>query len=102
MCLLTKTLNPEPDDDLKQHNVLLWDDENELFLLGFEDVRRDDIPFKCDQDFNDAILFVTSNPVRAISIENVSPVDKPGVLDTDGDGINDTLDEYPNDATKGV
>lgn len=95
-----KDLNPEPDKDLRQHNVLLWDAENELFLLGFEDVRRDDIPFKCDQDFNDAILFVTSNPVEAISTDNVSPIDKPGTLDTDGDGINDQLDEYPNDPKK--
>lgn len=95
-----KNLNPEPDAKLKQHNVLLWDEENKLFLLGFEDVRRDDIPFKCDQDFNDAILFVSSNPVRAISTVNVSPVDKPGTLDRDGDGINDNLDEYPDDATK--
>ncbi len=95
-----KQLNPEPNDDLKQHNVLLWDAENELFLIGFEDVRRDDIPFRCDQDFNDAILFVSSNPVRAISTENVSPVDKPGTLDTDGDGINDILDEFPNDPEK--
>lgn len=95
-----KDLNPEPDEALRQHNVLLWDEENELFLVGFEDVRRDNIPFWCDQDFNDAILFVTSNPVNAISTVNVSPVDKPGVLDTDGDGINDVLDEYPNDPNK--
>lgn len=95
-----KKLNPEPDPNLKQHNVLLWDEENKLFLLGFEDVRRDDIPFKCDQDFNDAILFVTSNPVKAISTVNVSPVDKPGTLDKDNDGINDTLDEYPDDPDK--
>ncbi|OEK00902.1 hypothetical protein BFP97_04975 [Roseivirga sp. 4D4] len=95
-----KNLNPEPDEDLRQHNVLLWDNENKLFLLGFEDVRRDNIPFQCDQDFNDAILFVTSNPIEAISTDNVSPVDRPGVLDTDGDGINDILDEYPNDGNK--
>lgn len=95
-----KNLNPEPDDDLKQHNVLLWDAENELFLVGFEDVRRDNIPFQCDQDFNDAILFVSSNPVAAINTDNVSPIDRPGTLDTDGDGINDILDEYPNDGTK--
>ncbi|MFY0594632.1 LruC domain-containing protein [Roseivirga sp.] len=95
-----KNLNPEADDDLKQHNVLLWDADNELFLIGFEDIRRDDIPFKCDQDFNDAILFVTSNPVTAINTDNVSPIDKPGILDTDGDGINDVLDEYPNDPNK--
>jgi LruC domain-containing protein len=95
-----KNLNPESDRALKQHNVLLWDNENKLFLLGFEDVRRDNIPFKSDQDFNDAILFVTSNPVRAISTDNVSPIDKPGTLDNDGDGINDNLDEYPNDPNK--
>lgn len=95
-----KNLNPEPNDDLKQHNVLLWDAENELFLMGFEDVRRDDIPFKCDQDFNDAILFITSNPIEAISTDNVSPIDRPGTLDSDGDGINDQLDEYPNDPNK--
>lgn len=95
-----KNLNPEPKEDLRQHNVLLWDAENELFLVGFEDVRRDNIPFQCDQDFNDAILFVSSNPVAAISNDNVSPIDRPGTLDTDGDGINDILDEYPNDGTK--
>jgi LruC domain-containing protein len=100
MVFADKKLNPESDDELKQHNVLLWDAENELFLLGFEDVRRDDIPFQSDQDFNDAILFVTSNPVRAISTENVNPVDKPGTLDKDGDGINDILDEYPDDESK--
>lgn len=95
-----KNLNPESDKSLRQHNVLLWDAENKLFLLGFEDVRRDNIPFHSDQDFNDAILFVTSNPVKAISTDNVSPVDKPGTLDRDGDGINDNLDEYPDDPSK--
>ncbi|WP_420386815.1 LruC domain-containing protein [Roseivirga sp.] len=91
-------LNPESDPSLRQHNVLLWDEENELFLLGFEDINREERG--CDEDFNDAIMFVTSNPVNAISIENVSPVDKPGTLDTDGDGINDILDEFPNDPEK--
>jgi LruC domain-containing protein len=100
MVFADKKLNPEANDNLKQHNVLLWDAENELFLLGFEDLRRDDIPFKCDQDFNDAILFVTSNPVNAISVENVNPIDKPGTFDKDGDGINDILDEYPDDANR--
>jgi LruC domain-containing protein len=95
-----KTLNPEATDELKQHNVVLWDEENELFLIGFEDILRDHRPFRCDNDFNDAILFVTSNPVEAISTENVNPVDKPGTLDTDGDGINDIFDEYPDDPDK--
>ncbi|TDK44201.1 LruC domain-containing protein [Algoriphagus formosus] len=93
-----KALNPEPSASLRQHNVLLWDAENELFLMGFEDVRRDSK--SCDQDFNDAILFVSSNPVRAISTQEVNPIDKPNTLDGDGDGINDILDEYPNDPSK--
>ena len=94
------SLNPEPDDALKQHNVVLWDEENELFLIGFEDILRDNRPFWCDNDFNEAILFVTSNPVEAISTENVNPIDKPGTLDSDGDGINDIYDEYPDDGSK--
>lgn len=95
-----KHLNPEPNPVLQQHNVLLWDNENELFVLGFEDVRRDNIPFRCDHDFNDAVMLVTSNPVRAISTVGVSAVDKPSSVDSDGDGINDNMDEYPNDPTK--
>ncbi len=93
-----KHLNEEEDADLQHHNVLLWDAENELFLVGFEDVKRTE--GWCDHDFNDAIVYVTSNPVEAISTVNVSPVDSPEVEDTDGDGINDPLDEYPNDPNK--
>ena len=100
MVYADRNLNPETDPSLQQHNVLLWDDENDLFLIGFEDILRDNRPFQCDNDFNDAILLVTSNPVEAISIENVSPINKPGTLDNDGDGINDILDEYPNDPNK--
>lgn len=95
-----KLLNPEPDKSLRQHNVLLWDEANSVFLIGFEDILRDDRPFKCDNDFNDAILFISSNPVEAISKVNVSPVDNPNSLDADGDGLNDSLDEYPNDPSK--
>ncbi|WP_109831448.1 LruC domain-containing protein [Reichenbachiella versicolor] len=90
-----KELNPEPDESIRQHNVLLFDEENELFLVGFEDVRRDNIPFWCDQDFNDAILYFSANPIEAISTENVNPIDKP--VDSDNDGVNDVYDDYPND-----
>jgi LruC domain-containing protein len=95
-----KKLNPEPNDLLKQHNILLWDAENELFLVGFEDVRRDDIPFKCDQDFKDAVLFVQSIPAKAISTVNVSRLGNSTSFDRDGDGIKDALDEYPDDKDK--
>lgn len=100
MVYADKQLNPESDPNFKQHNVLLWDDENELFILGFEDLLRADVPYACDNDFNDAILFITSNPVTGISKVNVNPIDKPGTLDSDGDGINDIFDEFPSDPTK--
>lgn len=86
-------LNPEEDESKKQHTVLLWDDVNELFLIGFEDLLRNG---GSDNDFNDAVFYITSNPTGAISRENVKPVDKPA--DADGDGVNDTYDEFPEDA----
>lgn len=92
--------NPEPDASLRQHNVLLRDDERELLLLGFEDVRRDDIPFVCDQDFNDAVFFVSSNPVEAIASGDVPTVTDPGSdpsADADDDGILNGSDADPYD-----
>lgn len=56
-------LNPEGDAALQQHNVLLNDTQRDLVLLGFEDMRRDG---GSDDDFNDALFYVTSNPITAI------------------------------------
>ncbi len=88
-----KYLNPETDPTKQQHTVLLYDDTNKLFLLGFEDLNRME---GSDDDFNDAVFYLTSNPVKAISIENVNPIDKP--VDKDGDGVNDVYDEFPDDS----
>lgn len=84
--------NPESDPTLKQHSVLLYDDVNELFLIGLEDLNRME---GSDDDFNDAVFYITSNPVEAIDVTDVKPIDKP--VDTDGDGVNDTYDEFPED-----
>lgn len=85
-------LNPETEQTKQAHTVLLYDDKNKLFLLGFEDLNRME---GSDDDFNDAVFYVTSNPVEAIDLTNVNPIDTP--LDTDKDGVNDTYDEFPND-----
>lgn len=61
--------NPEADPDLRNHNVLLSDPENERIILGFEDIRRD--YGSCDNDFNDALFYVTANPYEAIVNENL-------------------------------
>ena len=60
--------NPEADPELRHHNILLSDPENERVILGFEDIRRDYA--SCDQDFNDALFYVTANPYDAIKTAN--------------------------------
>ena len=86
--------NPEPTVELRKHNVLLKDTERNLLLMGFEDLNRTG----GDNDFNDAMFYVTANPITAIKIDDYRPIDTP--TDTDGDGVGDTLDEYPTDPEK--
>ncbi|TAH06424.1 MAG: LruC domain-containing protein, partial [Sphingobacteriales bacterium] len=88
-------LNNEKDG-YKRHTVLLYDDKNKLFLVGFEDQQRDNNG--SDNDFNDLMFYATSNPVEAISHEDVNPIDKP--VDADKDGVNDTYDKFPTDPTR--
>ncbi|CAN1548593.1 Secretion system C-terminal sorting domain [Flavobacteriaceae bacterium] len=64
--------NPEAKASDRQHNVLLKDPANQLVILGFEDIRRD--YSSCDQDFNDAIFYVTASPYDAIRTENIADV----------------------------
>jgi len=90
--------NPESDPTIRQHNVLLNDSERGLVLLGFEDVRRDDIPFTCDEDFNDAVFYISANPMTAVATTALNPIDKP--IDADGDGVSDVYDLYSLDASR--
>lgn len=66
--------NPEPIPELQHHNVLLKDPAYERIILGFEDIRRD--YRSCDNDFNDAIFYVTANPYEAIITNNYVDVDE--------------------------
>lgn len=85
-------INPEPNDDDKQHCVLLYDEDRELFVIGFEDLIRPG----GDNDFNDAVFYATANPIENVEMENVQPA-YPDPVDTDGDGIYDGFDDYPED-----
>lgn len=60
--------NPEADVNLRNHNVLLNDPDNERIILGFEDIRRD--YGSCDNDFNDAVFYITASPYSAITATN--------------------------------
>jgi len=89
-------LNPETTSSLQQHAVMLYDALDQVNLIGFDDQNRQN--GGSDNDFNDVMFYASSNPVTAISQTGVQPVDKG--LDTDGDGVPDLLDAFPNDATR--
>jgi LruC domain-containing protein len=87
--------NPESTAATRKHSVMLYDDVHKLYLLGFEDINRQN---GSDNDFNDLVIYASANPITAIANDNVPDIDNGG--DTDGDGVLDELDAFPNDANK--
>ncbi len=87
-------LNPETDPTLQRHTVLLQ--YQNQYLIGFEDLNRQSP--SCDHDFNDVVVYATSNPITAISQNDVQKVAVPN--DSDGDGVPDAQDAFPNDPTR--
>ena len=87
-----RSLNTFTSDAYRSHTVLLNDATNKLLLLGFEDLDRPG----GDNDFNDAIFYVTTSSYTAINTVNVAPA-KVIIVDTDGDGVPDADDAAPND-----
>ncbi|OIP81649.1 MAG: hypothetical protein AUK44_09555 [Porphyromonadaceae bacterium CG2_30_38_12] len=85
-------LNPEATPEKRIHNVLLKDNARKLLVLGFEDLNRDG---SSDEDFNDAVFYATASPYTAVLTDVYQKIDTP--LDSDGDGVSDTRDEYPAD-----
>ena len=90
-----KTLNPEPAGaaNLNAHTVLLSKPEDELLILGFEDLNRSG---NSDDDFNDVLIAIKVTPFSAIDRSQVQSLSKV-VKDTDGDGVADDLDAFPLD-----
>ena len=88
-------LNPETTTSLKRHTVLLYDNTDNLFMLGMDDQNRQS--GGSDNDFNDIVFYATCTN-SAISTTNINPIDQPG--DSDGDGVSNVYDQFPNDATR--
>ncbi|GLB48061.1 DUF4114 domain-containing protein [Neptunitalea lumnitzerae] len=76
--------NPEADPNLRYHNVLLNDPTNQRVILGFEDIRRD--YGSCDNDFNDALFYVTANPYTAMRTANYADVSSAANITSANDG----------------
>ena len=93
-------LNVETVDTLQKHSILInYLDpatNKNLYLVGFEDYNRQSSG--CDQDFNDVMFYATSNPASAINNAGIKPLET--AVDSDGDGVCDALDAYPNDPTR--
>lgn len=92
----TKTLNTFTTSQYQQHVVLLKDEARELLLLGFEDISRPG----GDNDFNDAVFFVSANPYTAIVTDQLQKAKTATGTDTDSDGVIDRNDKYPTDADR--
>ena len=75
----------------QQQSVLFYDDEYEKLVVGFEDLDFGE----GDDDFNDALFFVSSEPTNSIDTSEVTPMGTPS--DEDGDGIPDMFDDFPQD-----
>lgn len=94
-----KDLNKEVDtnnENLNAHTVMLCDDESGNIVLGLEDILRTNQG--CDHDFNDLIFMVTATPSTAIDNSQMTVL--PENQDSDGDGVLDSNDDYPNDSER--
>ncbi len=84
-------LNKE-DSPYNQHVVQIAFEDR--VVISFEDLLRPG----GDNDFNDAIFSVSSNPLTAIDTNNIITPDESSTIDSDGDGVIDSLDLFPNNA----
>lgn len=88
-----KSFNTFTSEAYRQHTVLLKDDQREILLLGMEDTSRPG----GDNDFNDAVFYVTASPYSALITDELENTKVDGKPDRDGDGVADQNDEYPDD-----
>ena len=100
-----RALNPEPHNSrqLDVHTVLLAKTMDassgaQQMVVGFEDIKRD---YGGDHDFNDVILAVTVTPKKTVTnLTDIPTLALETDPDTDGDGVKDSLDEFPGDKSK--
>ncbi|MFO1417778.1 MAG: LruC domain-containing protein [Methylotetracoccus sp.] len=90
-------LNPEKpgNDNLNAHAVLLSKPEDGLLVLGFEDLNRES---SSDDDFNDVLLALQVTPYTAVERSSLASFNNN--LDSDKDGVPDSLDAFPRDPEK--
>ena len=78
-----------------QQSIILYDDTEQKMLITFEDTQRNVAGTAGDEDFNDVVFYAKANPITAINIDHFNKIIS--AKDTDGDGVTDSNDEFPND-----
>ncbi len=81
------------DTTIRQHNLMLYDNTSKSTILAFEDIRRD--YGSSDQDFNDVLFRVSSNPITAIDTNKIPEIDEnpdPGFVDI-------TVEKFASDSS---
>lgn len=92
------SFNLETVASLRAHMVMLNSVARNRVLIGFEDMGRQS---GADNDFNDALFYVTANPYTSIQMSNVVALPSSQVNnDNDNDGVYNAYDAYPNDASR--
>jgi LruC domain-containing protein len=100
-----RQLNPEASSaqNLNVHTLMLKDlagasDGYQRMVIGFEDINRE---AGGDHDFNDVVLAIHVTPKRAlVNLSQLPTLVGSADTDSDGDGVKDALDEFPNDAAR--
>ena len=88
----------ESDPTKRQHTVQLADFSRQILLNGFEDLTR--TGGGSDDDFNDLVFYVSANPWEAIEIGGIPQVTPS--TDSDGDGVSNESDDFPEDPLRAV
>ena len=87
--------NPEEKEAEKLHSVVLYDNEQQVLVTGFEDVER--TAGRSDNDFNDLVFYALVNPVESVgNLDSFTEIKR--AIDTDKDGVIDSEDYFPKDS----
>lgn len=79
--------------NLREHMIFMYDQEARVMLIAWEDMPRT----SGDHDFNDLIFYATWNPITSVDVAKFPRLESRIIGDSDGDGVKDDLDEFPND-----
>ena len=91
-------LNPEADEALRPHMVLVRDDDGGRLVLGIEESDR--ASESSDHDFNDLLISIEADPYAAIDTTGLGELKNAN--DADGDGVANAEDPAPNDPERAV